>query len=111
MSLRIIPVLAAYEVAAIAFTQPSVAEAQSGIPGWFVIAGCFKSYNAAENHANTLRNRGVPANIVTTDDFPNFSNGWHCASSIPFFTRGEANQMLPRFRAAGVPDAYVKYAF
>lgn len=103
--------LAAAFTAVILGLSPLPAQSQAGIPGYFVIGGCFKNYNAAQAHASRLRSRGVQASVVTTNDFPNFRNGYHCAASVPFWTRGDTAGALYQFRAAGVHDAYVKYAF
>ena len=60
--------------------------------------------------ASRARLRAAPrlgAQVVLTDDYPNFRPGWWCAVQGPYI-RDEANYWRGEFRRRGVGDAYVK---
>ncbi len=71
--------------------------------GYYVILGCFKSYGAAANRANT-----IGARVVDTNNYPNFRNGWFCAADGPHCRR-RARQLRRAWRGT-VHDAYYKSA-
>jgi hypothetical protein len=99
-----IPAAAAFALMAGAtLTTSSPARASEGISGqFFAIGGCFKSRSAASSRA-----RKLGAEVVRTDDYPNFRAGWWCAVQGPYI-RDEANYWRGEFRRRGVGDAYVK---
>lgn len=99
-----IPAAAALALmAGAAMTTTTPAQASDGIAGnYFAIGGCFKSRSAASSRA-----RKLGAEVVRTDDYPNFRAGWWCAVQGPFI-RDEANYWRGEFRRRGVGDAYVK---
>ena len=79
------------------------AQASDGIAGeYFAIGGCFQSRSAARKRA-----RRLGAEVVLTDDYPNFRPGWWCAVQGPYI-RDEAEYWKSEFRRRGVGDAYVK---
>ncbi|MGI9382493.1 MAG: hypothetical protein ACR2PO_05015 [Methyloligellaceae bacterium] len=91
----------------VAFTMVAGAglatEKAAAEPGaWFAVGGCYKSGAAANRQAARL---GV--NVVDTNDYPNFRNGWYCAAIGPF-DRRNAELNRQQFVAQGVYDAYVK---
>lgn len=92
-------------LAALAMTAAlgTAGERAAAEPGaWFAIGGCYQSSAAANRQAARL---GV--NVVDTNDYPNFRNGWYCAAIGPF-DRRSAELNRQQFIAQGVPDAYVK---
>lgn len=100
----LIPAAAALALlAGAAVTSTTPAQASDGIAGdYFAIGGCFKSRSAARQRA-----RRLGAEVVRTDDYPNFRAGWWCAVQGPFL-RDEAEGWKAEFRSRGVGDAYVK---
>jgi iron complex transport system substrate-binding protein len=98
------PALVAAALMAGASTLTSTpAQASDGIAGnYFAIGGCFQSRSAARKRA-----RRLGAEVVRTDDYPNFRAGWWCAVQGPYI-RDEANYWRGEFRRRGVGDAYVK---
>ena len=96
-------IAAATVMAGIAAFNTAPAQASDGIAGdYFAIGGCFQSRSAANKRA-----RQLGAEVVRTDDYPNFNPGWWCAVQGPFI-RDEANYWRSEFRRRGVGDAYVK---
>ena len=94
---------AAALMAGAATLSTSPAHASDGIAGeYFAIGGCFKSRSAARQRA-----RRLGAEVVRTDDYPNFRPGWWCAVQGPYL-RSEAEDFKSEFRSRGVGDAYVK---
>ena len=94
---------AAALMAGAATLSTTPAHASDGIAGdYFAIGGCFQSRSAARRQA-----RRLGADVVRTDDYPNFNPGWWCAVQGPFI-RDEANYWRGEFRRHGVGDAYVK---
>ena len=71
--------------------------------GWYVVLGCFKSWNAAQRRADR-----IGASVVDTNDYPNFRNGWFCAADGPY-SRRRARQLRWDWKGT-VPDAYAKSA-
>ncbi len=69
--------------------------------GWYVVLGCFQSWDAAEDRAN-----GLGAIVVDTNNYPNFRNGWFCAVDGPY-SRGQAKKRRWNWKSS-VPDAYAK---
>ena len=100
----LIPAAAAFALlAGAAATSTTPAQASDGIAGeYFAIGGCFQSRSAARKRA-----RRLGAEVVRTDDYPNFRPGWWCAVQGPYI-RGEAESWKAEFRTLGVGDAYVK---
>jgi len=85
--------------------------AQGGACGWYVILGCSRSQDDAYQTFNRLGGPGMGggagAQVVNTNDYPNFRNGWWCVTDGPYATRGQAESIPWR---EAVPDAYVKSA-
>ncbi|NND48875.1 MAG: hypothetical protein HKN60_01340 [Rhizobiales bacterium] len=83
--------------------------AGDGICGWYVILGCSRTQNGAWRTLNRLGGPGVGgwagAQVVRTNDYPNFRNGWFCVADGPYSARWEAESIAWR---EAVPDAYVK---
>ena len=71
--------------------------------GWYVVLGCFKSWNGAQRRADR-----IGATVVDTNSYPNFRNGWFCAADGPY-SRSRAQQLRWDWKAT-VPDAYAKSA-
>ncbi len=71
--------------------------------GWYVILGCYKSWNGARSRADR-----IGAKIVDTNNYPNFRNGWFCAADGPH-SRRRAKQLRRAWRGT-VSDAYAKSA-
>ncbi len=96
-------IAAATVLTGIAAFNTAPAQASDGIAGdYFAIGGCFQSRSAANKRA-----RRLGAEVVRTDDYPNFNPGWWCAVQGPFI-RDEAEYWKSEFRPNGVGDAYVK---
>lgn len=83
--------------------------AGDGICGWYYILGCSRTQGGAWATLNRLGGPGVGgwvgANVVHTNDYPNFRNGWWCVADGPYRSRGEAGSIAWK---EAVPDAYVK---
>ncbi|MEM7427986.1 MAG: hypothetical protein AAF441_17980 [Pseudomonadota bacterium] len=71
--------------------------------GWYVVLGCFKSWNSAQRRADN-----IGAIVVDTNEYPNFRNGWFCAADGPY-SRSRARQLRWDWKGT-VPDAYAKSA-
>ena len=88
---------------------PEFQLASDGICGWYVILGCSRTQNGAWRTLNRLGGPGVGgwagAQVVRTNDYPNFRNGWYCVADGPYPARWEAESIAWR---EAVPDAYVK---
>ena len=100
---RLAPRIAAIGLAAAmaaASHAPAAASTFEGC-GWYVIMGCFKSYNGAKRRA------GNGFLVVNTNDYPNFRNGFYCAADGPFGRKSDANSFLAGVKS-DVPDAYAK---
>ena len=79
---------------------------------WFIIAGSFQEGGQveAENRLEKVRDAGFRAYIVSTDQYPNFSNGLLAVVIGPFDYQKEAEEVNTRVRQT-IPDAYVKAAW
>ena len=94
---------AAAMLTGVAAIDTTSAKASDRIAGdYFAIGGCFQSRSAARKWA-----RRLGAEVVRTDDYPNFNPGWWCAVQGPFI-RDEAEYWKSGFRRNSVGDAYVK---
>lgn len=70
--------------------------------GWYIISGCFKSWNAASNKARQL---GAAAFVVDTSSgqYPNFRPGWFCAAFGPYNDKWTAQS-----KSKYIKPSYVK---
>ena len=90
-------------------SAPAIKLASDGICGWYVILGCSRTHNGAWRTLNRLGGPGVGgwagAQVVDTNNYPNFRNGWYCVADGPYPARWEAESIAWR---EAVRDAYVK---
>ncbi|QDZ01273.1 hypothetical protein FQ775_13270 [Nitratireductor mangrovi] len=110
--------LATISAPAAAGRLPDRAAQAPGLPvisvqgcGWYVILGC------STRHADAVALRdelggpyaggGAGLNVVHTDDYPNFRDGYFCVADGPYGSSGEAGSIA---WTEAVPDAYVKDA-
>lgn len=79
--------------------------------GWYIILTCQKNRGAAVASLNRLGGPGVGgqagANVINTNNYPNFRPGWWCVADGPYGSRGAAEEIAWR---EAVPGAYVKSA-
>lgn len=98
---------AALVVSTLTITTPQTAEAQ--VCGHYIILGCFKNANQAFSRLNQLGGPmvggGAGTNVVDTNQYPNFRNGWYCVADGPYASRAQAMSIAWK---EAVPDAYVK---
>lgn len=71
--------------------------------GWYVVLGCYDSYEQASRQANR-----IGAGVVDTNNYPNFRNGYFCAADGPY-SKSRARQLRRSWRGT-VSDAYAKSA-
>jgi hypothetical protein len=83
--------------------------AQGPVCGWYVILGCSRTSSGAFATLNRLGGPGVGGgagtNVVNTNHYPNFRDGWYCVADGPYGSRAEAASIAWK---EAVPDAYVK---
>lgn len=77
--------------------------------GWYIVLGCTRGYRDASRILADLGGPGVGGgagtNVIDTNTFPNFADGWFCVADGPYRTRADADSIAWR---EAVPDAYVK---
>lgn len=95
---------------AVGQTAPVLAQAC----GHYIVLGCFTRHADAVTQMNRLGGPGIGGagiagsigtQVVHTDDFPNFRNGYFCVMDGPYRTRADAQSIA---WSEAVPDAYVK---
>lgn len=97
-------------LAGITPTAPVMAQAC----GHYIVLGCFTRHADAVRHMNALGGPGIGGagiggsigtQVVHTNDFPNFRNGYFCVMDGPYRSRADAQSIA---WSEAVPDAYVK---
>jgi cell division protein FtsN len=78
--------------------------------GYIAQLGSFTYHDNAVRQAATLRARGVPAQILRSDDYAGLRAGYWVTYAGFFGARGEAVAMVARARTAGVSDAFARPA-
>lgn len=83
----------------------------SGLGNWFVIAGTWPSTESTKLKARLalLSSNGIEAQIINTDDYPNFTPGLRAVVLGPT-SREEATTRLDTVQTI-VPDAFIKKGF
>ena len=91
----------------LAIAAPRPAEAQAC--GFYLILGCFRDANQAFERLNyiggPMAGGGAGSQVVDTNQYPNFSNGWYCVADGPYASRDHAMSIAWK---EVIPDAYVK---
>ncbi|MCB1491675.1 MAG: hypothetical protein KDJ77_07735 [Rhodobiaceae bacterium] len=99
-------------MAGAAVLSPAPVSAQSC--GYYIVLGCAKSHVAAVQRLNALGGPGIGGagiggsqgtQVVHTNDYPNFRNGYFCVVDGPYSSRADAESIAWK---EAVPDAYVK---
>ena len=96
--------------------EPAALPEAPGLPvheaqgcGWYVVLGCHRGRGTAQRQLNDLggprAGGGAGLNVVNTNVFPNFRNGFQCVMDGPYNSRGTAASIA---WTEAVPDAYVK---
>lgn len=90
-------------------SAPTPANAQAC--GYYIILGCFKNANKAFERLNYIggpgAGGGAGSNVLDTNQYPNFRNGWYCVGDGPFGSKQQAQSIA---WSEMIPDAYVKNA-
>jgi hypothetical protein len=72
---------------------------------WYVVLYC--KTRKADVDSWSQMNGGEVIN-TSSDEFPGFTRGYHCAVVGPLKSRGAAQSEAATWRAGAAPDAYVK---
>ena len=106
MSIRL-TLVAAITFSTLAITAPLRANAQAC--GYYVILGCFRDANQAFERLNYIggpgAGGGAGSQVLDTNQYPNFRNGWFCVGDGPYGSKQEAQSIA---WSEMIPDAYVK---
>ena len=96
-------------VAAAGFTFAFPVGAQTQICGYYVILGCYKQPGQAYTQLNRIggpmAGGGAGTDVIHTNEYPNFRNGWFCVADGPYASKQNAASIAWK---EAVRDAYVK---
>lgn len=108
MHLRLAAIFAAFAFALA--STPASAQAC----GYYIVLGCFGDRDSAVRQMTDLGGPGIGGagvggsigtQVVYTNDFPNFRNGFYCVADGPYTDQADAESIA---WTEAVPDAYVK---
>ena len=93
----------------VGMTITRVPEASAQVCGYYVILGCFRDANQAFERLNYIggpgAGGGAGSQVLDTNQYPNFRNGWFCVGDGPYGSKQEAQSIA---WSEMIPDAYVK---
>jgi hypothetical protein len=98
---------AAIVLSTLTIAAPRPAKAQ--ICGHYIILGCYRQAIQAHNQLSRLGGHmaggGAGSQVIDTNEYPNFRNGWFCVADGPYASKQQALGIAWK---EVVPDAYVK---
>lgn len=91
------------------FSPEDQARLRAAQCGWYIVLGCGKSeaalYDKMDEFGGPYAGGGAGMDVVNTDNFPNFRNGFYCLVDGPYSSQDAAQSIAWK---EAVPDAYVK---